>query len=397
MATTKNAPPRLDARELIAGICAREGITLVEFSARSGISRSTPFSWFAGKPSTRDRVARLARLWNEPRLLDAIRSRPNVYRLTCIDPKHRGAVRVQKFDARNYRAMLKRGHNPEARINPDTGIGTHVCQACKARAAAPQTSLGRTMINRKNRGDGSARRHGQRVHALIKDPVAKGDKLKNRQERDKAIAEGKPLRSLERAHARTDGVPQTLEVRWNHAIVEIRPRTKSRYDYCRGLVKRKGVMKPHGVIIEVRPYNGRPGALCGACQNNHRRGPRKGEPLALAAPARPRGKRLTSSQLTETIEIAIRVFLRGETIGEMAHEFDREPRTIRARLRELIGALPRYAGDDDPVAFWDAAIQAGRRPQGLRLRSLALRWGWQKRPTGDFGMNTPENRRKPGA
>ena len=215
--------------------------------------------------------------------------------------------RVKGFRPATLRAGIKHGKRRAHMIDWVTSVGVQPeCLACHAR------SLGRRLAARK------IKRHGRKALVEAGRRLAASRTPEQRAE------------SLLRAQEARRGSRMTAVQRARVARGAMRARTEGRFGLCRLC---------NQLCYKRDP---RPGDLLEVHQQCLRRWRVEGRERAhrLTYPPRPRGQRPTADSLMTSYEMAIRHWLRGVTVDELATEFAADPRSIARRVRRFIDVLP---------------------------------------------------------
>lgn len=320
----------------------KRGMTIDQIGAFAGVAGGTIRMWL-GQPEWgiwSEDLRSVATVLEAPELLDLRETKARRIAMTCIECGCERLVRPGDLRKEiNKRRAVGKTHPADGRVDWIMGTGSFRCSSCSGRRNGLQI----------------AKRW--RAHGL--------ERMRRRMRRIAAAqtpAQRQAAQEKRRATMRARG--QTPEARASIARGQISPDPVGTFAICRycGLIycnphapRWRSVYGMHGRCFQRFQH-----------ENPHVPGRRWAPP-----PPRKRGKQLTPEEIARSWELAVRVLLRGATIGShegslqtfcpmviegprvptcrgagLALEHHLQPRTIERRIEQLIRRLPRDGRGD---------------------------------------------------
>jgi hypothetical protein len=329
------------ADELIRVALARKGLTLAKVEKRCGFRVGTVHRWLdpdrlryprlsrPGLPHGvyRERLNILIRELDTPELLDLIEWRWRYWWVTC---KRCGDARLVK--PAKYRSGRRRASD-EPEIDEQTGTVVDVCGTCRKHEVKSEQF--QRMWDRLRRKGGKA---------------AVRKRARELREAAGIIGREKEARAAVGYHPH-DGT-------WGFKIAcgQIKPRPVGMFRLCRAC----------GYVVHT-PHTRGQYQIHMRCHRDAARKQSTPFPSYLSRP----GRRLSSEQLANTFEIAVRHLLKDEPIGwrdksGLAQEFDLDRNTIQKRIATFVDDyLPPDDRGGRRLTFWTVALGAAKNSSGV--------------------------------
>jgi transcriptional regulator with XRE-family HTH domain len=339
----------------------RAGLNLRQACERAGLDPGEPNRWTRGaRTPFRDTVERLANALDAPELLNRqlLAWRWRAYTMTCT-----GCQAVTEQQPGLFDGGQRRGFHQEAQIDLETGTGSWTCQRCKLREAGKNSPVGQSIATlRKREGRAGLRRRMQKVRAKRNPEQLVEVKGTAAWEKGQAALESKVWTDEERRRQR-DGLisagRRAYTTRKGRTVPPLLPgRRKGKFGLCR--------------ICRLITYSSDARRRVEVHELCRRTWERENGKTPRDYPPNPDGRQLSSEELAQTFEIAVRHLLRKEPIGDgrgngLASEFALAKESVQKRVRTFIRRIPTDKRAGNRLGSWGAALREAAAAAGLRV------------------------------